>query len=99
MQLLQHSDCLVGNSSVGIRECAFLGVPVINIGSRQNRRDRGGNTVDVDYSQEQIEAEIVASVQKGKTTQSLIYGDGKAGVQIAKLLAELSLRFHKTIMY
>lgn len=99
LELLQHSDCLIGNSSVGIRECAFLGVPVINIGSRQNRRDRGGNSVDVDYSQEQIEAAIIASVQKGKTISSSIYGDGKAGTQIAHLLAELPLQFHKTIMY
>jgi UDP-hydrolysing UDP-N-acetyl-D-glucosamine 2-epimerase len=99
LQLLQHSDCLIGNSSVGIRECAFLGVPVINIGSRQNRRDRGGNSVDVDYSQEQIGAAITASVQKGKAKSSSIYGDGKAGVQIADLLAELPLQFHKTIMY
>jgi UDP-hydrolysing UDP-N-acetyl-D-glucosamine 2-epimerase len=99
LQLLQHSNCLIGNSSVGIRECAFLGVPVINIGSRQNRRDRGGNSSDVGYSQEQIEAAIIASVQRGKTISSSIYGDGKAGVRIADLLAELPLQFHKTIMY
>ena len=99
LQLLQHSDCLIGNSSVGIRECAFLGIPVVNIGSRQNRRDRGGNSVDVDYSQEKIEAAIVAAVEKGKSISSSIYGDGKAGTQIAVLLAQLPLQFHKTIMY
>jgi UDP-hydrolysing UDP-N-acetyl-D-glucosamine 2-epimerase len=99
LQLLQHSDCLIGNSSVGIRECAFLGVPVVNIGSRQNRRDRGGNSVDVDYLQEQIESAIISSVQKGKTITSSVYGDGKAGLQIAHLLSELPLQFHKTIMY
>jgi UDP-hydrolysing UDP-N-acetyl-D-glucosamine 2-epimerase len=99
LHLLNHADCLIGNSSVGIRECAFLGVPVINIGSRQNRRDRGGNSFDVDYSQEQIEAAIVAAIEKGRTHSSSIYGDGKAGVQIANLLAELPLQFHKTIMY
>jgi UDP-N-acetylglucosamine 2-epimerase len=99
LQLLQHSNCLIGNSSVGIRECAFLGVPVINIGSRQNRRDRGGNVVDVDYSQEQIEAAIIALVHKGKTDSSTLYGNGKAGAQIADLLAELPLQFHKTITY
>jgi UDP-hydrolysing UDP-N-acetyl-D-glucosamine 2-epimerase len=99
LELLQHGNCLIGNSSVGIRECAFLGVPVINIGSRQNRRDRGGNSVDVDYSQEQIEAAIDAAIEKGRTHSSSIYGEGKAGVQIANLLAELPLQFHKTIVY
>ena len=31
--LVKNSFCLVGNSSVGIRECSFLGIPVVNIGS------------------------------------------------------------------
>lgn len=99
LELLKHSDCLIGNSSVGIRECAFLGVPVVNIGSRQNRRDRGGNSVDVDYSQDQIEVAILRSIEKGKTVSSSIYGNGRAGEQIAELLVELPLKFHKTIMY
>lgn len=99
LQLLQHSDCLIGNSSVGIRECAYLGVPVINIGSRQNRRDRGANVMDVDYAQAPIEIAIATAIQKGKVKSSSIYGNGKAGVQIAQLLAELPLQFHKTIMY
>ena len=99
LQLLQQSDCLIGNSSVGIRECAFLGVPVVNIGSRQNRRDRGGNSVDVAYNKEKIGAAIMASIQRGKTASSSIYGEGNSGTQIAELLAELPLQFHKTIMY
>jgi UDP-hydrolysing UDP-N-acetyl-D-glucosamine 2-epimerase len=99
LQLLLHSNCLIGNSSVGIRECAFLGVPVVNIGSRQNRRDRGGNSVDVDYCQDNIEKAITAAVKKGKSISSSLYGEGKAGVQIAVLLSELPLRFHKTITY
>jgi UDP-hydrolysing UDP-N-acetyl-D-glucosamine 2-epimerase len=99
LQLLQHSDCLIGNSSVGIRECAYLGVPVVNIGSRQNRRDRGGNSVDVDYCQEKIQEAILSAMQKGKSVSSSLYGDGKAGRQIAELLATSPLQFHKTIMY
>src|SRR5262249_44146738 len=49
LRLLYNSRCLVGNSSVGIRECSFLGVPVVNIGSRQSGRDRGQNVLDCDY--------------------------------------------------
>jgi UDP-hydrolysing UDP-N-acetyl-D-glucosamine 2-epimerase len=99
LQLLKHCDCLIGNSSVGIRECAYLGVPVVNIGSRQNRRDRGGNSVDVDYSQDLIEAAIISSTNKGKSISSSIYGNGKAGIQIAELLSKVPMRFHKTITY
>jgi UDP-hydrolysing UDP-N-acetyl-D-glucosamine 2-epimerase len=99
LQLLLNSNCLIGNSSVGIRECAYLGIPVVNIGSRQNRRDRGGNSIDVDYFQEEIESAIQNRIQKGKLASSPIYGNGNSGIQIAKLLNELPLQFHKTIMY
>ena len=40
LKLLFNANVLVGNSSVGIRECSYLGVPVVNIGTRQNRRER-----------------------------------------------------------
>jgi UDP-hydrolysing UDP-N-acetyl-D-glucosamine 2-epimerase len=99
LELLLNSDCLIGNSSVGIRECAYLGVPVVNIGSRQYRRDRGGNTVDVQYSQEDIKSAILSMIKRGKFKSSSIYGNGNAGKQIAKLLNEVTLQFHKTIMY
>ena len=37
LKLLANSNGIVGNSSVGIRECSFLGVPCINIGDRQKK--------------------------------------------------------------
>lgn len=99
LQLLYHSKGLVGNSSVGIRECAFLGVPVVNIGSRQHRRQRAGNVVDVDYTTEAIKAAIQNQLQNGRCAPSDIYGSGDAGTAIAALLSKLPLRFHKTIVY
>ncbi|MBS4041268.1 MAG: UDP-N-acetylglucosamine 2-epimerase (hydrolyzing) [Flavobacteriales bacterium] len=98
LHLLHHADCLIGNSSVGIRECAYLGVPVVNIGTRQHRRDRGNNVVDVSYDvqaiKNAIEESITSSIQP-----SDVYGGGEAGKQIAALLEQLPLQFHKTIMY
>src|SRR4029450_3314890 len=41
LRLLVHSTAIVGNSSVAIRECSFLGVPAVNIVSRQQGRARG----------------------------------------------------------
>lgn len=99
LELLKHSDCLIGNSSVGIRECAYLGVPVVNIGSRQNKRDRGKNVIDVDYCQDAIENAILQSSEKGVALSSSLYGNGNAGEAIASLLTTLPLQFHKTIMY
>ena len=99
LNLLNSSLCLVGNSSVGIRECAFLGVPVVNIGSRQNRRDRGKNVVDVSYDENEIVTSIHKILKDNNRESSSIYGGGDAGEKIAKLLYELPLQFHKTITY
>lgn len=98
LHLLHHADCLIGNSSVGIRECAYLGVPVVNIGTRQNRRDRGSNVVDVTYDVQAIKIAIEERIISSKQTSN-VYGGGDAGKQIAELLEQLPLQFHKTIMY
>ncbi len=99
LNLLNSSLCLIGNSSVGIRECAYLGVPVVNIGSRQNRRDRGNNVIDVGYDEKEI-IEVVETLLKNNIREkSSIYGGGNAGETIAQLLKELPLQFHKTITY
>lgn len=99
LNLLDKSICLIGNSSVGIRECAYLGVPVVNIGSRQNRRDRGKNVVDVDYDENEIIKAINSFLVNNNREKSDVYGGGNAGEQIAELLKNLPLQFHKTIKY
>lgn len=99
LMLLNHASCLIGNSSVGIRECAYLGVPVVNIGSRQHRRERGPNVIDVSYNRQGIYDAIQQQLKIKKTPRSLVYGDGNAGEKIAKRLYSLPLQFHKTIMY
>ncbi|PWA04046.1 UDP-N-acetylglucosamine 2-epimerase [Flavobacterium psychrotolerans] len=99
LNLLNSSICLIGNSSVGIRECAYLGVPVINIGSRQNRRERGQNVVDVSYNENEIVATLKNILIKIERPKSDVYGGGNAGEKIAALLQNLPLQFHKTITY
>ncbi|MEM7186427.1 MAG: UDP-N-acetylglucosamine 2-epimerase [Bacteroidota bacterium] len=99
LRLLANSKCLIGNSSVGIRECSFLGVPVVNIGTRQNRRLRGENVIDVGYDKESIKGAIKQQLEQPRNGKSAIYGDGTSGKQIADVLAGIDLRFHKTITY
>jgi len=99
LRLLKNAECLIGNSSVGIRECAFLGVPVVNIGSRQAGRDRGANVMDVDYNKEQIKEAILTQIKNGHQQKDSIYGDGTAGKKIADLLATVPLQFDKKLMY
>lgn len=99
LKLLYHSNGLIGNSSVGIRECSYLGVPVINIGTRQNRRERGNNVIDVDYNRVEIKKEILNILNKKEVKTSYIYGKGNSGHEIANLLTKIPLSFHKTITY
>jgi UDP-hydrolysing UDP-N-acetyl-D-glucosamine 2-epimerase len=99
LRLLLGAKCLVGNSSVGIRECSYLGVPAVNIGSRQQRRDRGRNVVDVAPDTAAIRSAIEHSLATPRPEPDNIYGGGDAGARIADLLATVPLRFHKTIAY
>ena len=100
LRLLCNSKCLVGNSSVGIRECAFLGVPVVNIGTRQHGRARGENVIDVSYEQDAIKNGILNRIQtENRIAKDTIYGNGDSGKKIADILATIELRYHKTIMY
>lgn len=99
LHLIKNSKCLIGNSSVGIRESSYLGVPVVNIGTRQNRRLRGKNVVDVGYDAKEIKTAIENHIHSGNVASESLYGDGESGKRIANVLAEFPLQFHKTIMY
>jgi UDP-hydrolysing UDP-N-acetyl-D-glucosamine 2-epimerase len=99
LRLLIGARCLVGNSSAGIRECSFLGVPVVNVGSRQERRDRGRNVVDVAPDAAAIRAAVERWLDSPRPEPDHVYGGGEAGARIAELLATVPLRFHKTITY
>jgi UDP-hydrolysing UDP-N-acetyl-D-glucosamine 2-epimerase len=99
LRLLHNSKCLVGNSSVGIRECSFLGVPVVNIGSRQSGRDRGTNVMDVNYDREEIDDAIRHHLGNGRYPNDHLYGDGKAGARIAHCLDTVKPTIEKRLCY
>lgn len=99
LRVVLGARALVGNSSVGIRECSFLGVPVVNIGSRQRGRDRGANVVDVEHDRSAIAAAIAEQVAHGRLPSEPIYGDGRAGLRVAELLATHPLSIEKRITY
>ena len=77
LPLLNNSSGILGNSSVAIRECSFLGVPAINIGTRQINRERGINVVDCDYDEDQILGHLKNHFEKNIKKDEL-YGFGKA---------------------
>ena len=99
LSILINSRGIIGNSSVAIRECSYLGVPAINIGSRQQRRDRGRNVVDVGYDRDEIAAAIQKMWAMKERPRDLVYGDGFAGKRIADVLAKAELSIQKMLTY
>jgi UDP-hydrolysing UDP-N-acetyl-D-glucosamine 2-epimerase len=99
LRLMIGSKCIVGNSSVSIREASFLGVPAVNIGNRQSGRDRGSNIIDTGYAADEILQAIEQHLNNGKYPSTDLYGDGKSGQRIAAILAEQPLTVDKRLTY
>ena len=71
---------------MGIRECSFLGVPVINIGTRQ-RRLRSCNVFDIDYNINQIVESVQKIIKSNIRKKSKIYGDGNSGKNCSNFIS------------
>lgn len=91
LKLLSLSELIVGNSSVGIRECSFMGVPSVNIGMRQNGRDRGTNVIDVTWDKDEIISAIkeIGENRSKYIDSSEIYGDGMASIKIQSAIEDI----------
>lgn len=99
LRLANRCLCIVGNSSVAIRECSFLGVPAVNIGSRQNGRDRGDNVLDAPHDRRAILRAIRDRLRRGKFPRDTLYGCGDAGPRIAERLATAELSIEKRLSF
>jgi UDP-hydrolysing UDP-N-acetyl-D-glucosamine 2-epimerase len=100
IQLMNETSCLVGNSSSGLREGAFIGTPVVNVGSRQSGRERANNVIDASPDFASIVSALDKQLRSGKYAQSHIYGDGYAGQKISQILSSLdSVEVQKRITF
>lgn len=86
MGLLANAGCLVGNSSSGVREGAFLGTPVVNIGTRQISRERSANVIDVENDSTQISRAVEIQIGHGRFDSNPLYGDGYSASRIVEIL-------------
>lgn len=107
INLLRHAQFLIGNSSSGLLEAPSLGLPAINIGSRQRGRVHGENVVFVGNEESEI-TEVIQYVQTEETFLEKVkarinpYGDGKSSDRIVEVLTTISLDnnlIHKNITY
>ncbi|MEJ7892748.1 MAG: UDP-N-acetylglucosamine 2-epimerase [Solirubrobacteraceae bacterium] len=99
LRLLVTSKGIVGNSSVAIRECSYLGVPAVNIGTRQAGRERGRNLMDVPHERAAILEACRAQLDHGGYESDRMYGDGHAGQRIADLISVAELTSSKRLDY
>lgn len=89
--LIKKACCLVGNSSAGLKECAYLGTPVVNIGSRQGGRYRSKNIIDVSHDKEEIKSAILTQVNNGRYKPDEYYYKEGTSQKIAEILATIPL--------
>ena len=96
LSLMKAATVMVGNSSSGIIEAPSLNLPVVNIGTRQQGRERAENVIDVEHNKEKI----IQAVKKALTDEKFKkvvekchnpYGDGQAGKRIAQILSKLKI--------
>ena len=85
LSLLKNSQFIIGNSSAGIREAPFYGIPTINIGDRQSNRAEGESILNIDFSKKQILEAINNSLNK-KFNTTRDFGDGTSDNRFLKLL-------------
>ena len=87
---------MVGNSSSGIVEAPSLGLPAVNIGIRQEGRERGKNVIDVGHNKQ----EILVAIEKALHDKIFLrevkkrenpYGDGRTGPKIAEILSKVDI--------
>ena len=97
--LMKKTSCLIGNSSSGIREGAFIGTPVVNVGTRQDMRERGKNVIDVPNEESKIFNALKSQIERGLYESEPIYGDGTAGRKIANILSKCTWNIQKRITY
>lgn len=98
-RLIANAKCIIGNSSSGLREGAFLGIPCVNIGTRQAGRERAANVTDVNNDAQEILEAARKQIAHGKYESDTLVGDGTAGKQMADVLATVPLDVQKKIHY
>ena len=97
--LLKRTACVVGNSSAGIKECSFLGTPVVDIGGRQQGRLSAENVVRAGYSVDEIGDAVAWQLTHGRYAPSHLYFKPNASQAMVDVLTTVELytqkRFHE----
>ncbi len=95
LSILKHFDCLVGNSSSGITEAPYLGIPTINIGNRQKGRLKSKSVIDCEPNRVEIIKKIKIALNKKfkqkMKNQKTFYGSGNSSKKIVNIIKKINL--------
>lgn len=91
INLMRYAKVIVGNSSVGVREACYFGTPVVNIGTRQQGRERSKNVMDVNCDEHEIKSAIEKQLKHGLYPPEYLYGKGDSGKKIADILVNIDI--------
>lgn len=89
LSLMKETACVMGNSSSGIVEASFLGIPVLNIGRRQKGRYLCKNVISIEKNNENV-GEILNKLLQEKRVDLVdnYYGDGHTSERIKNRIKE-----------
>lgn len=97
LSIMKYANVMVGNSSSGIIESSSFQLPVVNIGIRQDDRERSTNVIDVRKHEKEKIAEAIKKALYNDEFKKIVYtctnpyGDGKASKRIVKKLNEIKI--------
>lgn len=96
LSLMRIVKVMIGNSSSGIIEAPSFHLPVVNIGTREQGRERANNVIDADYDKKEIKTAVQKALFDKKFRKKLKesknpYGRGKAAKRIVKILSSLEI--------
>jgi UDP-N-acetylglucosamine 2-epimerase (hydrolysing) len=84
--MMKHASFMAGNSSAGIREAPFYGIPTVNVGTRQNGRSNNSDILNTGYGKDEIKNALLKAVNHKIENQHL-FGDGKSDEKFFEILS------------
>ncbi len=86
-ELMKNAACMVGNSSAGVREAPFLGLPSLDVGSRQTNRAEAPSVVSCEAGERAVILDFLATHWGRPAERHQGYGKGSAAGRFAEVLA------------
>lgn len=100
LKLINNTECFLGNSSSALREGSYLGIPAVSVGDRQKVREHSKNVIFSKIKERELLDKIKKQLRNRKYIKpSKIFGDGKAGIKIAKVLSNININIQKKLTY